>query len=202
MNRYREISDVFYSLYGSIGTLANNMQAVDGKIGFNNARQIFAVRYPDERLQIKVYSGDSVQKVFTFNENDGTLSYSHTTDGNSFTTDLVVFDNQPKKWTTITVLEGLSVDYIKCHTVGKLCIVIARLSTGDTAVGSTDYIIRGLPVPLEMVKFPIQLTSGSATYKNVPGLVNTYNGAGAVRNDWGSIPANTGFFVNITYAIA
>lgn len=87
--------------------------------------------------------------------------------------------------------DKVSVDTGSVYVSGTVCICNIRLLSTASITGN-DIIVSGMPKPHATIKFAICKSNGSS----IAGYVNT---SGEIRNDWGSINANEGFFINIVY---
>ena len=87
--------------------------------------------------------------------------------------------------------DKVSVDTGSVYISGTVCICNIRL-LAKVNITSTDLIVSGMPKPNAIIKFAICKNNGN----NVAGYINT---SGEIHNDWGSINANEGFFINVVY---
>lgn len=98
----------------------------------------------------------------------------------------------PTRTFSVTVnTDKVNVDTGSVYVSGTACICNLRLVSKESITGS-DIMVSGMPKPHTTIKFAICKNNGN----NIAGYVNT---SGEIHNDWGTISANEGFFINVVY---
>ena len=72
---------------GNMDKIDTALNTINSKLALTNITNVNAIRYNDDRVQIKYFNGQTDQKVLTFNPYDKSIAFSHSDNGTSFITD-------------------------------------------------------------------------------------------------------------------
>lgn len=104
-------------------------------------------------------------------------------------------DITPTRVMTVSTGANIEIDSANCYTIGRFCILNARLRvTGAISAGSS-VLLSGLPKALSAQKITVQMNNGDNKAAQI-------TASGNLTDDWAGYTANTGFFVNTVYPIA
>ena len=101
----------------------------------------------------------------------------------------------PTGVTGIAAGTNISFDSVQCYTIGKICILNARINvTGNIAAG-TSVLVSGLPKAKASQKVVAYVNNGNNKAIQI-------TSSGNITDDWAGFSANNSFFVSVAYPIA
>lgn len=95
----------------------------------------------------------------------------------------------------IGVGSGITIDTLRCHTIGKICVLNARLVINSAITAGNATLLSNLPAAIAQTKIAVYVNNGN----NKAAYIYT---DGTLHDDWAGYAANTGIFINAVYVIS